>query len=488
MKKLIMAMGAAAMFSLSASAADTLVSSVDFENLTAGTFDVNADDYGTEIYSKYWLSAGTISGSSMIVNGADAGNSNTSMYLSVDETDTLYRMVNERDATTTNTVSTTAGVYLQTKVQFTATDEDPTPETGDKILVWLQESTLADDTTTNILYVTANSALKDNTVTHYAVTNIEVNTTAWYTLEIRAEQDSSGYTVFTVSIDGTTVNDGQTFTSLVTSGDQKSEIAALGFKGTGNIDDLSFGTYDIAAAATFTLTATVAGDATDVGNVGVYVDGEDAGMANGTVDGVLCSASSVVLYLVDESFTTVTCTIGESNYNMALGEAGTDYDGLWIVTIPTEVYSSVEEVSVTVTATAATTETTYPDYIGTDDADAKAKYDAWASTYGVTDTDRTGTTYEAAYLLNVAPADATTEAEGFKITSITVTDTGVTCTIATTNGLTKTYNGTVKIKYCDTVNGTEWTEVSGSASGYEHSATDSSNSSATMRFYKAVLE
>lgn len=69
----------------------------------------------------------------------------------------------------------------------------------------------------------------------------------------------------------------------------------------------------------------------------------------------------------------------------------------------------------------------YPTYVG-DDATLKSQYDTWKATYG----DDTGSAYESAFLLNVAPAGDTT----LDATAVTISGTTVTITIdhATVNG------------------------------------------------------
>ena len=113
---------------------------------------------------------------------------------------------------------------------------------------------------------------------------------------------------------------------------------------------------------------------------------------------------------------------------------------------------------------------TYPSYIAEAD---KAKYDAWVEKYNVTDRGSEATVNQKAYLLNVDPTDAAavkTAEEEFKITSITVNADG-SVTVTMPEG--KSYNGTVEIRGCDTVNGT-----------YSKAQVDEK----TARFFKAILQ
>ncbi len=101
------------------------------------------------------------------------------------------------------------------------------------------------------------------------------------------------------------------------------------------------------------------------------------------------------------------------------------------------------QVQATLTVTAASS--SYPSYIDTTDEKAKAKYDAWVTSYGVSDTE---SAYKDAYLLNVAPDDVTAAKAAFKITTFTVDSTGTVSAYTTTTEYTtgKTYNGTVTLK------------------------------------------
>lgn len=89
----------------------------------------------------------------------------------------------------------------------------------------------------------------------------------------------------------------------------------------------------------------------------------------------------------------------------------------------------------------------YPDYIPADASEAtKAKFDAWDSTYNNNGRD-TESAQQAAFLLNVAPADAAAELLKFKVTAIDVKADGtVAVTAPTTNSAGEEYNGTVVIK------------------------------------------
>jgi len=104
----------------------------------------------------------------------------------------------------------------------------------------------------------------------------------------------------------------------------------------------------------------------------------------------------------------------------------------------------------------------YPSYIPTEDAEVKAKYDAWATKYGADTT----SAHEDAFLLNCAPADVDTEKAAFKLN---ITIVGDTVTVTGPDG--KTYNGTVQLKGSNDLS--TWTNVESASKSYQ--------------FFKAVL-
>ena len=239
MNKLMIALSATAMFSLCANAEDTKASGVNFEDLPVGALDTTEDDAGLTDGIKYWMGTGEVE--SQIVQGT-SDDGNTTKFLKVDETEPLTRTMNGKEADAT-TVPTDGGVYIKTKVQFTAADEAPEAVDGDKLLVWLKQieddpETEADETDTVLMVTDKTGAV---------ATDAKVGTTDWYDLEIRATQSGEeGLEVlgFTVAINGTEVNEGQVFQSIVPyTSTAATTIASVGFKGTGNVDDIEFGTF-----------------------------------------------------------------------------------------------------------------------------------------------------------------------------------------------------------------------------------------------------
>lgn len=254
MKKLLIAMSAAAMFSLCAKAdtTPTLLGSMDFETgysagapIATGSVDPsNLDPNPNQLV--FW--AGDNGESQIAVEGENK-------YLKVDTTAVLTRKTAALDEDT-NPVDPveigTGDITVSSKVQFTAADEAPVPDEGDKLIVWAKAPDEDDpnSTTTNLM-VTAKTA--NGVVTNF-VTDVLVDAETWYDLEIKAvatgskgEGDAS--VAFTVSIapsgstlEAVTVDDQPaTFKSLLATSDPAAQtIASIGFKGTGAVDDIVF--------------------------------------------------------------------------------------------------------------------------------------------------------------------------------------------------------------------------------------------------------
>ena len=162
---------------------------------------------------------------------------------------------------------------------------------------------------------------------------------------------------------------------------------------------------------------------------------------------------------------TVTLVLELAGYTawLTTGTAGVTASGLEL--------TIADKVAIDVTATLVLeAAATYPSYIAEAD---KVKYDAWVAKYNVTDRADTASANQKAYLLNVDPTDAAavkTAEEEFKITSITVNADG-SVTVTMPEG--KSYNGTVEIRGCETVNG-------------EYTAAKVADK--TARFFKAILQ
>lgn len=214
------------------------------------------------------------------------------------EGSTLWRKINT-DGSEYNAAAT--GTYIDTLVQFTATEEAPTTFEADaKLAMWLQATDNGDGTATTNLYVRGASiaAPTDDTSSMVATpVNIALSATVeastWYRLTVKAvpvvDYTDSGiaFTAFAIYLDGVLVAPAATqisaewiafmkdasvpFTvseevlpSLIPSitagveGDQN--LYGVGFKGTGAIDSIAWTDEDIypfsVPGAAFTLTIT----------------------------------------------------------------------------------------------------------------------------------------------------------------------------------------------------------------------------------------
>ena len=279
MKKLLIAMSAAAMFSLCAKADDpTLLGSMDFQRYTEGAqIELEQESDANNLI----LWAGSNGESQIAVDGENK-------YLKVDTTETLVRQTAELNATTNAPVNIGTGdITVSSKVQFTAADEAPEITTGDKLIVWAKAPDEDDpnSTTTNLM-VTAKTA--GGVVTNF-VTDVLVDAETWYNLEIKAvatgsQGEGNASAAFTVSIApaGSTpvavTVDGQaaTFKSLLNDNVTGAQtIASIGFKGTGAVDDIVFAKNEAVVVDNFTFNATI----TDVYDEG---SGEFPGLNSAT--------------------------------------------------------------------------------------------------------------------------------------------------------------------------------------------------------------
>lgn len=309
MKKLLIAMSAAAMFSLGAQAAKvSLVTGTDFDNY-ASAWDPQQDDNGQTSGTVYWTGGG---GDSSIKVKEEGG---SDKYLWIDETEALARQIkiDEHNAVVTQTVSSAGGVYFSSKVQFTAADD--APEVGkdgdnniiDKIIVWAKapDDGAPAGTTTNLMVTALDLSGSDN---HEAQdynegygnpkvydTGVAITADTWYTLDIvAAAQDGDSPIAFTVSLNG---NDVGTYNSMViasTSG--ATTISSASFKGTGAVDDIDWGTVTVEPVGEFKFFVNVDDQVLGLGSATYSVDG-GAGVpiSGNTTNDVSCSAKEIVV-------------------------------------------------------------------------------------------------------------------------------------------------------------------------------------------------
>lgn len=262
MKKIMIAMGAIMSLALGAWAVDsdvvsggTVVSYMPFTGMPTGSLDPTLADNATGMVGSgvHWECANGASSTedSVITNLTGDAVDN---FLQIDQTETLYRLMNVTQAPTTNEVTATEGIYFASKVQFTASDETNgvnlvTQGEGDKLLIWLRAADFDDNGEvdgTNLVVTAAGSEGPGDAPFDYVITNANVQPGTWYTLVVKSTLVSNGNGLeFTIELDGTQLaaeGDVTSFYSLVGGGSAAATITKVGFKGTGAVDDLEFGT------------------------------------------------------------------------------------------------------------------------------------------------------------------------------------------------------------------------------------------------------
>ena len=297
MKKLI-AIGATLAVAFGASAGYNVSATSTITGSNAESFEVSTGAYDPSVGSPLrWHSTDAEATFEVKEYGQDAkyafnegekysGNSAPGdKYLSIEASAPLYRTPAETTHgynETTNMFDYAAeivakGVFVDTLVKFTATESLDVPDLdGGKIAVWLGTDENAPSVTN--LYVTAAAVDANGVLT---ATNFEVTTgsaidpAAWHRLTIRAipnvglNVDDAELAGFTVFVDGVQVYyTGNNYASLVSSakvngGSASTELSegklfiscvagdtleAVGFKGTGSIDDVTFADYANAPA------------------------------------------------------------------------------------------------------------------------------------------------------------------------------------------------------------------------------------------------
>ena len=264
MKKLLTMMVSCAS-ALFAMAGDTLsTAKVEFTNYggvqpngAAVSLDITKDDALGE-GPKYWYSA------SALANGGIAEaivtNNGANAYLMLDTSDVLERTIKPwTQGETLNFVPQAIGngIYFDSMVQFTATEDDVTPTTGDKLVVWLKavETEMNGEEVvtpgyTNLMITAGNGTKDDKAVpADFVASGVTIEPNSWHQLTIKAFVDEEGDTLFNVYIDGApvtgyfgekSVTDFESLVSQAEEGLNPTTITSVGFKGTGAVDDLLF--------------------------------------------------------------------------------------------------------------------------------------------------------------------------------------------------------------------------------------------------------
>lgn len=422
MKKIMIAIGAAASLALSASAAKTIFeeSRIDFSSTPLGLLDVDKDDSGALTGTKYWSTDHENNNSveSVVTNDNSKYVGN---YLSVQESARLYRWMKGQNVTG-ETIAADTTIYFSSKVEFTPSESENSNDIytqGDKILVWLRglEATEELSGQTNLVITAGkwNEGLGAYERYDYICDNVAVAADTAYTLLIKTTLKNN-VTEFTVTLDDTDVTCGgvSTFPSMEQS---STTISKVGFIGTGAIDDLEFGKETIVA---------------QVCNIAIQYSGESIAMAIiGAVEKKTWPATFEDVPLGTVSLRLELDGVESIIYN------GTEYeaDDESYVTITFD--TSAVGAGGTFTVTLSDPDSgDFPWNGGTASVDIKNKYDTWKTEHG------TGTSPkdEAAFLLNVAPTADTT----LKVVTIGFDEDGNV--VITGSKALNTVNGVVKYK------------------------------------------
>ena len=303
MKKLMTLMGVTA-FALGA-LAGTYENKVGFENYTTGSGVTNVtENTATTIGAHLWYCKDGDGDSKVELYGDAAkynyGSSDNLVngpgdkYLSVSTSgnNPLYRALADTQGTALNPQSLDGDIVADTLVQFTASPNAQTPESGAKFALWLLGEDPAEvtgrDPVTNLV-VTA-GGYDGYSVTpqnfNLEVEGVDVSPEEWHRVTVRAingiADDGAGlYALgFVVYIDGVPAtcadadyatkfgeptgelttealilkDSKKLFLSLVSTGANANTLAGVGFQGTGKVDDLSI--VDGTAAPSFVAATT----------------------------------------------------------------------------------------------------------------------------------------------------------------------------------------------------------------------------------------
>ena len=506
------------------------IDAISFEDYTAetrtnvvqsGTMDNGTISIGTA--ATHWYVTNVVQNDSYVTNEAtvysatcgypDSFKSAThEQFLKVSTTQPLFRTLNAipdssapADNWKTQPIAT-AGTYIDTLVQFTPSDNAPTPTSADKIIVWM-------DANTN-LQITAgylNDDMTTVTITNYATKTDLAVPAKWYRLTVKAIPNliTAGFPGFQVYLDGndalvpanafhtfsstaidslyqlrgmtdaqkTLIEANKVFMSLQGSGSSVL-LTAVGFQGEGAIDDY-----------------VVSDETPNFLNTSVL----DFTLAWDTSAGV-----TAVQYVIGDSTTTNTATSGST---FTLGTASTvtvipTYAswyaaGDWTTTAGATVAAPTFTVSASgATGTVVAAQVTTPGAAGVTNATlvaAGSEVVTWAIKNGISPDALNASGFAAeSYLLNqtsllaAAPVltitDITQDATTWTITAKATTSDGTAISL---NGI----NGGLTVETKDSLDATDWTTQTYAASNLTYNA----NGVATIKvaggkFMKAYIQ
>ena len=511
MKKLMLATALVA----SAAAFADPINAISFEGYTAGDTFTNggaeqAEGGGDKGAGPYFYFQGDTDGSSVKAFGGEnaaepnitrptafANASDNDNYLDLStEGGILWRSINpiiqggtQEDPTYSlgDATNITTGIYLDTLVQFTVTEDDaPTTTADDKLAIWLGVVTNAQGevTGTNLMvrakaWSWVNEEINSAPV-DFVIANSPVVAGEWYRLTVKAVQsvvDPNQMIIpaFQIYIDGTAVaattspisTDLQTvfatggeasiwmegmadlaaanklFPTLAEDPQDVTDVTlqGVGFQGTGAVDEIVWTEDDLFPAGgptvvdyTFTLTldANVTGAEVTTNGAAVVFDNGEAQILAGT-----------------------TVSIAEPTFAQGY-KLNTITTNNVAVVDPQFPIAFTMDAAMAVAITSEQIPVTYPTYVG-DDATLRTKYDAWKNAYQAD----TQSQWESAFLLNMDPTASVAEGTALlKIASITEVSGGWeleivsdATTLTATDGTVLVGNGYLRIIAADTLAG-----------------------------------
>ncbi|MDO5320248.1 MAG: hypothetical protein Q4G65_16595 [bacterium] len=395
MKKMTFALACASTAALFADMAPL----AGFENYANDAHVADAVEPGSQ--SVYWLyngASGSTDGSEVKEFGTVPGYPNVDFgekYLNLStEGGTLWRSINEGDTQkegaaklgTAQTVPADTGIYIDTMVQFTPTEDggEPTLDPADKIAIWLDVKAGENGapSMTNLCARARFLNYADDVVSEAATFTLEPvegalvldDATAWHRLTIKAytllDDANQRVSAFEIKVDGTAMKAKtspigagmQEMWAEILSAEQKSLVEAdrlfpslegiaaagstfaiqgLGFKGSGAIDNVQFSYTDPnpeapAGGIDFTITAAEGMEkvewSADDGQTWTTYDAATATAEAGTIKIRLTNADGAVkivektLSSTDKAFDVSDATFGWAEY---LGAA--DADGAYVI-------------------------------------------------------------------------------------------------------------------------------------------------------------
>ena len=372
------------------------------------------------------------------------------------------------------------GIYLDTLVQFTVTeDEAPTLGADDKLAIWLQ----AGEGTTNLMvhagWTVDGSLTEDGT--NFVLSGVSVIPGEWYRLTVKAyddilvENDELKFPAFSIFIDGTEVGTGN-FTIDSTFAASLSELYKPGMA-----SKVEAGTVFLSCVAGEpSVTTTLQGVGFQgTGAVDEIVWTEENPIAAATIDFTLTwgEGVSTVSYTLSTDLTTTNSLTSGTAVQLAPGDGTamieliptfeTDYEFDKVTMGETELGLTFAIPGVTTNATlvAKAAAPAYPTYIDTTDTAIKAKYDAWKQAVGFDDSSTS--THLNQFLLNVDESatvgDTALEITEIKQNATAGWDITIGCSLdgvalTGTVGETIVCNGYLAVSYTDDLTGTWTTE------------------------------